>query len=134
MKTRCYNPNATHYEAYGGRGIKVSAEWLDSFQNFFADMGPCPEGMSLDRIDVNGDYCKDNCRWTTMSVQAFNTRVKSNNTSGRTGVYFRKENGKWRAMISVEGKTIRLGDFPSYEQACKARELAEEKYYATTKS
>lgn len=71
---RCKNPNNTGYEYYGGRGITVCDEWLESFENFYEDMGECPEGYSIERIDVNGNYCKDNCKWITMNEQQRNKR------------------------------------------------------------
>lgn len=73
MKTRCGNPKATQYAYYGGRGISVCEEW-QTFENFLADMGESPEGMSLDRIDSNGDYAKNNCRWASMETQQNNKR------------------------------------------------------------
>lgn len=73
MKQRCTNPNRKDYEFYGGRGINICPKWLQ-FSSFLKDMGERPLGMSLDRIDVNGDYEPKNCKWATQSEQVKNRR------------------------------------------------------------
>lgn len=73
-KKRCTNPKDRNYRHYGGRGIRMCDRWSKDFAAFFADMGPCPEGMEIDRVDVNGDYKPCNCRWATLSQQALNKR------------------------------------------------------------
>jgi hypothetical protein len=73
MRTRCGNQNARNFKHYGGRGILVCDRWM-KFENFLADMGERPEGKTLDRIDVNGNYEPNNCKWSTHSEQIKNQR------------------------------------------------------------
>jgi hypothetical protein len=84
MLCRCYCPNTPYFKNYGGRKISVCDRWR-TFANFLADMGERPPGHSIDRINVNGDYCPENCRWATQKTQARNTRRNVNITwKGKT--------------------------------------------------
>jgi hypothetical protein len=74
MRNRCTSPSHPEYKRYGARGIKVCPEWR-SYEQFIVDMGRCPKGHSLERVDNDGDYEAGNCRWATKLEQMANTRV-----------------------------------------------------------
>jgi len=100
IKDRCYNKNDEVYHNYGGRGIAMCDEWLDDFAQFVKDVGERPDSRhTLDRINNDLGYSKDNCRWITKALQSRNRRKFKNNTSGITGVY-ESANGYWIARVS----------------------------------
>lgn len=102
MRARCSNPGDSDFVDYGGRGIRVCAEW-DDFAVFFADMGPRPKGRTLDRIDVNGGYQPSNCRWATSKTQANNKRSNARLTiAGET-----KTLQEWSEYHGLERTTVR---------------------------
>lgn len=100
--SRCYNKKATGYHSYGGRGITVCDRWRKSFYSFLEDMGPRPYNTSLDRIDPNGSYCLENCRWASSKEQCNN----------KTDHYYLEYQGntlnlsQWGEQLSILPNTI----------------------------
>jgi hypothetical protein len=110
MKARCNNPKSTKYPNYGGRGITICDRWLESFQNFYADMGDMPEGRTLDRINNELGYYPENCRWATITEQNQNQRPRGK-TSKLRGVYFDKSRNVFRSRVTVNGVQKNIGRF-----------------------
>lgn len=123
MKQRCLNPNNPRYSDYGGRGITICDSWIDSFDNFYKDMGDRPLEKSLDRINNDRGYSPQNCKWSTDEEQVYNRRNQHNNTSGYVGIsYDKRYGGRWVSRVNEKRKRIFLGSFKNKEEAIKARE------------
>jgi len=128
MRKRCSNPNDIRYPLYGGRGIKVCDRWND-FANFLSDMGPRPShAHSIERINNNGNYEPDNCRWASPTEQERNTRGRKGIVPVN-GVSWHKCTKKYIVQIGINGKSKYIGVFASLDEAKEARKQAEITYW-----
>lgn len=132
MKSRCHNKKATNYERYGGRGIEVFERWRNSFTDWLEDMGPKPDSSYvMDRIDNDGNYEPDNCRWVSVSENNKNQRPRrprrlaKDNKTGFEGVSQVGKNS-YEAYFTHNKKKVRVGVFKSAIMGAIYREL---KYY-----
>ena len=126
MKNRCNNPNLKEYKNYGGRGITYDKRWED-FREFYKDMGERPNNTTLDRIDVDKNYCKENCRWATREEQQRNQRTHKRIDVGIT--YDEKHpTCKYQAGISYKNKRY-ASRFKTFEEAKKWRKTMEVKLW-----
>ena len=122
MKQRCYNPKSCNYKYYGGRGIAVCDEWQNDYKAFYdwaMSNGYC-SNLSIDRINVNGNYEPSNCQWVTQSYQILNRRTRADNKTGIRRVYFENQTQKYRAEICTNGRRFRSKRFDTPEEAIKS--------------
>ena len=123
MKRRCLNPKNKQYEYYGGRGISIYKPWL-IFDNFLKDMGPKPEGLTLERINNDLHYAPGNCRWATKADQNRNKRIgkiMNRNKTGLRGVAWDKSRNRWISYGHRNGITNYLYHGRDFFEACCAR-------------
>lgn len=118
IKKRCLQKNSKSFKNYGALGIKICNDWINNFEQFAIDMGEKPTPQhSIDRINNDLGYSKENCRWANKWQQAWNH--KTNNKD--VGVCFDKSRNKWKASLKIDKKTVFQSRFKDYEQALEAR-------------
>lgn len=132
MKRRC-KAETSNSRYYKDKGVSYTSEWenFDTFAQWAINNGYAP-GLEIDRIDSDGDYTPDNCRWVTHKNNSRNRKARSNNNTGVAGVYTRcRKDGTlvYRAAISVDGKKVNLGTFYTLVDAERARREAEKTYW-----
>ena len=122
IKTRTLNPKNKRYSDYGGRGITVCEEWKNDFMSFYnwAMSNGYSEELSIDRIDNNGNYEPNNCRWATRTIQTRNQRIYKNNSSGYKGVFYIKNKAKYQSYIGVNKNRTYLGLYLTAEDGAIA--------------
>ena len=101
MKARCYNPNNSRYHRYGGRGIVVCERWL-KFEDFLADMGPRPKGLTLERKNNDGNYEPGNCEWATRRTQGRNSSHCKLSHGAAEEIRTRSANGETNMALGYE--------------------------------
>lgn len=128
MKNRCYNERLVGYANYGGRGISVCDQWFYSFICFYEDMAyGYSENLQLDRIDNNGNYCKENCRWATNAINSVNKRRQ--NGVHLAGVSLTSKTGKYVAKMTANNHSYNIGSFESELEAHNAYLLMHKEWY-----
>lgn len=116
MKRRCYNPKNTHYADYGGRGISICNEWMDfgcfydwAMSTGYDESKAKTRQCTLDRIDTNGNYEPNNCKWSNQCEQNANKRISNKNTSGYIGISWNKNRKLWECHVMFYRKHKYLG-------------------------
>ncbi len=124
MRGRCSATDETTkmYKNYSSKGITVCDRWLESFSNFFEDMGECPEGYTLERVDNILGYSKDNCVWECKEIQDRNKNKPSGCTSSYRGVSYVKSDQVFRAYVKLQGRQVGLGRYKTEKEAAVVRD------------
>lgn len=123
MLERCYNVNCNVYCYYGMKGIKVCDEWKNDYETFkvWALKAGYNKELTIDRINTNGNYEPDNCRWATYKQQILNRNKNKSNKSGYVGIWYTKNMKKWKSDIAIDYKHIHLGYYDTQKEALEAR-------------
>lgn len=129
MRQRCMHANSKDFKHYGGRGIKICPEW-DEYGNFseWAYKNGYSTELTLDRIDNDGDYAPDNCRWVSNEKNKQNRRTFKNSKTGTTGVSYCRKTKSYLAYLDRYGARLYLGKFETLDAAKIARRSAEKGY------